>query len=389
MWKLVALLLALAIQVHAFRAGAPPSRVNPLPLSQFRGPPPKPQNGHFVNRNESVHPAKPVQPAHSSPPPKPGSCDVEHPSPQKTFWLEGVPHEGTSPFLVRGHGYQVFRNVKSFGAKGDGVTDDTAAFTAALTSMQLFPSHLQYIGNSYSTGGGRCSAGACGTGSTGQPALIYVPAGKYLVSSPIQLFVGTQVVGDAINLPSIVASSAFTGESVVAGFDPGTGSTTNFFIGLRNVILDSTSVASNSTVSLLNWAVSQGTNLINVHFDMPVNSQHTGIIMDGGSGGGGSGTFLGDLTFNGGLIGIHLNNQQYAFKNCKFINVATGIAVQHLFVGSFQGMSFEGCGIGVDLGGIGMRARSHIFSLLLTGSYQMMSPDRWHSSTAQRTMSAS
>ena len=32
--------------------------------------------------------------------------------------------------------------------------------------------------------------------------------------------------------------------------------------------------------------------------------------------------------------------------------MSTGIAIQHLFVGTFQGMHFESCGIGVDLGGI-------------------------------------
>lgn len=202
--------------------------------------------------------------------------------------------------------------------------------------------------------GGRCSAGACGTGSTEQPALIYVPLGTYLVSSSIQLYVDIQVVGDAINLPTIKATSNFSpsNESIVAGFDPGTGSTTNFYIGLRSLNIDSTSVSSNATVSLLNRAVSKATNLIKVNFTMLVGSQHTGIVMNGGNGGGGFGTFLGDLTFVGGLIGIYLNNQQYAFKNCKFTSVATGTAVQHLFVGTFQGMHFEGCGIGLDVGGI-------------------------------------
>ena len=79
------------------------------------------------------------------------------------------------------------------------------------------------------------------------------------------------------------------------GFDPGQGSTTNFFVGVRNVNIDTVEVAADSTISGLNWAVSQGTNLINVNFKLAPDSQHVGIQMDGGSGGGGSGTFLGDL----------------------------------------------------------------------------------------------
>ena len=50
-----------------------------------------------------------------------------------------------------------------------------------------------------------------------------------------------------------------------------------------------------AAVYCLNWAVSQATNLINVHFNMPDYSQHIGITMNGGWGGGGSGTFMGDL----------------------------------------------------------------------------------------------
>lgn len=55
-----------------------------------------------------------------------------------------------------------------------------------------------------------------------------------------------------------------------------------------------------TAIYALNWAVSQGTNLINVNFELASNSNHVGIEMNGGSGGGGSGTFMGDLTFSGG-----------------------------------------------------------------------------------------
>lgn len=51
-----------------------------------------------------------------------------------TFWLSKIAHQGTSPFLSDSSEYVVFRNVKDFGAKGDGSTDDSAAFNAAITS---------------------------------------------------------------------------------------------------------------------------------------------------------------------------------------------------------------------------------------------------------------
>lgn len=74
------------------------------------------------------------------------------------YWMEDIPHQGQSSFNPD-PSYQVFRNVKSYGARGDGVNDDTAAINAAISS------------------GNRCGFGGTCSGSAITPATVYFPAG--------------------------------------------------------------------------------------------------------------------------------------------------------------------------------------------------------------------
>lgn len=108
-----------------------------------------------------------------------------------------------------------------------------------------------------------------------------------------------------------------SGSVVINAHDDGQPSTNNFYIGVRNVEIDTTAVATDQEIYGLNWAVSQATNLINVQFRMPEGSNHVGIEMDGGESGGGSGLFMGDLTFEGGMVGILFSNQQYGIRNVR------------------------------------------------------------------------
>ena len=267
--------------------------------------------------------------AQSTPPALPALVASSHPS---KYWYEEIDHNGISPFIANGTSWKVYRNVKDYGAKGDGVTDDATAIQAAIDA------------------GGRGPAGN-GMGTTGAPAVIYFPEGTYLMGKTINSYVDTFLIGNPLNRPTLKASSSFNGSIFLNMYDPGQDSTTNFYIGVKNLVLDSTSYSPSTPFLLMDWAVSQATQLTNVLFKMPPSSQHTGVATPEG----GSGTYMGNLDFEGGAIGINMNNQQYSVKSVTFTGTTTGILLSHGFAIVFQDIQFTNCvtGINATVGGFG------------------------------------
>lgn len=61
--------------------------------------------------------------------------------------------------------------------------------------------------------GGRCGQG-CDSQTT-TPLTLYFPPGTYSVSKPIEMYYYTQMIGDAVEVPTIKATAGFQGMAVV------------------------------------------------------------------------------------------------------------------------------------------------------------------------------
>jgi glucan 1,3-beta-glucosidase len=138
------------------------------------------------------------------------------------FWYESIVHNGQSPFIPNGANWKVFRNVVTdYGADNTGGSDASNAIIKAITGLSLTVrsealTHKSVLDGSPS-GSDRTSNKL---GTTGQPAVVYLPAGTYTINSPLQLYVGTVLMGNPLSPAIIKASSDFQGSTLIFGKDP-------------------------------------------------------------------------------------------------------------------------------------------------------------------------
>ncbi|TLD28496.1 hypothetical protein PspLS_03645 [Pyricularia sp. CBS 133598] len=265
------------------------------------------------------------------------------------YWLGDLPNQGVAPFA--GAGYTVRRNVRDFGARGDGVTDDTAAINAALQA------------------GNRCNIGCASTTTT--PALVYFPAGTYLISTSLLPPYFTMMIGDAANPPTLKATSNFQGFGLIdANPYQNTGnlnwiSVNNFYKQIRNFVIDTTNIPPQTPATGVHWPTSQATSMQNIVFRMPTTPGvvHVGLFIESGSGG-----FLSDLTFIGGATGASMGNQQYTMRNLIFKNC--DIAIIHLWNWgwTYFGLQIENARIGIDMSSLSNTSSQNVGSLTLIDS---------------------
>lgn len=188
------------------------------------------------------------------------------------YWLDEQDHTGNArgyaPFLGTDFTYPVYRNVRAYGAVGNGNNDDTNALQNAI--------------NTDGKGGTRYKNEV-----TTRPAEVFVPGGTYKISKTIDLRLNTILVGDPNDRPIFKASSDFSGGSLINGYDfatDGSVGTTNFLVAVKNIVIDTTNINKGKGVIALNWGVAQGCQLANIRIQMPSNSGgHIGIAIDQGS----------------------------------------------------------------------------------------------------------
>ncbi|KAL2801662.1 pectate lyase superfamily protein-domain-containing protein [Aspergillus granulosus] len=235
-----------------------------------------------------------------------GSTNISVPAADRPeFWLESIAYQSVS--TLGPSGYTVLRNIKDFGAKGDGVTDDTDAINEAISS-------------------GDRSGQACYS-STTTPAIVYFP------------------VGSPNSLPILKASSLFEGGYLIDGnpyFGPGLNwpATTVFWRQIRNLVLDTTAVAAGAPISGIYRPTAHATSLQNIVFQLSADegTEHQGIFCESG-----------DLVFSGGKIGAALRNQQFIMRSLTFNNAVTAISHFWNLGWTYQDISMNDCEVGNDI----------------------------------------
>ncbi len=207
----------------------------------------------------------------------------------------GMASMGTDP------SFAVYRDVTDpmFGAKGDGVTDDTDAINAAIAY------------------GNTCMENCLS--STVKGTFIYFPPGTYLISSPINAAYYSQLVGNPIDMPIIKTAPNFIGLGAIQSdvyIPNGNGGEwyivqSNFYRQVRNFIIDITETTT-ALAAGLHWQVAQATSLTNVFIlaNSDKDTTQMGMFTENGSGG-----FMSDCSIAGGKYGIYGGNQQYTVRD--------------------------------------------------------------------------
>lgn len=279
------------------------------------------------------------------------SPETSTPAAGDAYWLADITHQGVAAFNENPSGYKVFRNVKDYGAKGDGHTDDTEAINRAISD------------------GNRASPESRQS-STTTPALVYFPSGTYVVSKSIVDYYFTQLVGNPNARAVLKASPDFKGMGVIDGDEyqddgnQGWTSTSVFFRQIRNLVIDLTAVAAGTGATGIHWPTGQASSLHNIKIVMSATTgtKHQGLFIENGSG-----TVIDNIEIIGGQYGANIGNQQYTTRNLTISDSEVCISQIWNWGWTYQGLNLRNCGTAISMvnGGPGSQT---VGSVIVTDS---------------------
>jgi glucan 1,3-beta-glucosidase len=110
-----------------------------------------------------------------------------------------------------------------------------------------------------------------------------------MISSPIVDYYYTVIIGNPNDLPTIKATSGFSGGYLIDAdpyytSNPNWAYTDVFYRQIRNFVIDTTNIPAGTTVSAIHWPTAQATSLQNIVFLMSTTpgNQHQGLFIESG-----------------------------------------------------------------------------------------------------------
>ena len=252
------------------------------------------------------------------------------------FLVDGLTRSNdTSWYGSTDHPSPAFRFVTDYGAKGDGVTDDTLAIQAAIDHNR-----------------GSINAKAF--------AVVYFPPGIYLVSDTLVVYSGTELRGNSVTPPTIKLAPAtvkFTNTSslqpliaTTSGYDQTTNYSSHhwwdnsiasnciFYVHIHKLNIDLSS--GNIGAVAIYWCVAQQTSLRDMTIQVGDAAHGIDIcVSDGyehqGGGGNGGGGTIEDISIFGGNSAIRADSSQWTLRGLNLVGQRYSAIVLQDMIWSF------------------------------------------------------
>ncbi|KAF3908278.1 hypothetical protein AA313_de0205748 [Arthrobotrys entomopaga] len=251
---------------------------------------------------------------------------------QHPYYIDGLRHQG---FYAQNATYPVYRNIKCYGAKGDGKTDDSDAIIRALSDGKF------------------CVAGKLNCDEFYvPPSVVYFPSGRYLVTKSLPLYRNTQLVGNANDRPVIAAILDFAGQGIIetrVGDIPARG--IGDFIVIRNIAIDGSKIPpTKANTTAITWNAGQASGIQNVTITMSSNSNttHRGILIENSAH-----SFMTDVSIQQGMIGLDISAQAGLIRGVTIQHSKkSAIKINSNYAITFKGLTLSSTPIGIDASAI-------------------------------------